>query len=33
MELPPFVTEIGILPVQHYKTLFLTQDFASDGLY
>lgn len=33
LSLPPFVTEIGIFPIVHYKSLFLTQDFAKDGLY
>lgn len=33
MNLPPFVTEIGILPIEHYKSLFLTQDFVNHGLY
>jgi hypothetical protein len=31
--LPPFSTEIGTLPISHYKSLFLTQDFVKHGLY
>jgi hypothetical protein len=31
--LPPFSTEIGILPIEHYKSLFLTQEFTKHGLY
>ncbi len=33
IDLPPFVTELGILPIVHYKSLFLTQDFTTHGLY
>lgn len=33
LSLPTFATEIGLLPVEHYRSLFITQDFEECGLY
>jgi hypothetical protein len=31
--LPPFITEVGVFPVDYYKSFFITQDFSGDGTY
>jgi hypothetical protein len=31
--LPPFSTEIGVFPVEYYKTFFITQNFSQSGMY
>lgn len=31
--LPPFATEIGVFPATYYKSFFLVQDFAKNGMY
>ena len=31
--LPPFATELGVFPVEYYKSYFLTQNFSKEGIY
>jgi hypothetical protein len=33
MKLPSCITEVGIFPMSHYKSFFITQNFASNGQY